>query len=267
MRELDNPPRLFEVEDAPAELRAWLSKAKDDVACPAEAEQLAHAAQVRFASSGSHRLRLRRSGHWAGRAMVGLAVVGLGLGGWYLLHGDGHTDTENDGTMHPFSNGPTPLQTPQLPTPPTVTAPVPAAGAFAAEESEPHPSATATHIARTHRREHDTVHRASISVQAEPAPTDSSRTDEFALLRAARQALEDHPQRALAISEEHARRFPVGMLAQERETIAVEALAKLGRTAQAQTRARAFLAAHPESPYKNRIDAALARLPAPQRAP
>jgi hypothetical protein len=84
--------------------------------------------------------------------------------------------------------------------------------------------------------------------------------DEYRLLRSARQALAVDSAKALDLTQEHVRRFPHGMLTQEREAIAVEALVQLGRPVQAKTRGQAFLAAYPVSPYRSRVEHALSRL-------
>lgn len=52
---------------------------------------------------------------------------------------------------------------------------------------------------------------------------------------------------ALAACAEHARRFPSGQLAEERESIAIRALMELGRKAEAVARATEFRARFPES--------------------
>jgi hypothetical protein len=85
----------------------------------------------------------------------------------------------------------------------------------------------------------------------------SQETTEGALLHAAHAAIADNPSRALALTAEHVRRFPSGMLVQEREVIAVEALARLGRAGEARARAAAFFATYPSSAYRHRVDDAL----------
>lgn len=105
--------------------------------------------------------------------------------------------------------------------------------------------------------------RPSASAAPASAPTTSQTTApseaEFALIRRAQLALAESPAQALALTDEHARTFPSGELAQERELTAVEALARLGRTADASNRAQAFLARFPRTPYVARIERALAR--------
>jgi hypothetical protein len=84
---------------------------------------------------------------------------------------------------------------------------------------------------------------------------------EIALLTGAEQALELSPRRTLALLGEHARRFPEGVLAQEREVLAVDAELALGRTAAAAQRARAFLARFPGSAHRHRLESLLASPP------
>lgn len=54
---------------------------------------------------------------------------------------------------------------------------------------------------------------------------------------------------ALRLLEQARLRFPRGALSQEREALAIEALAKTGAKASASRRARLFLEHHPSSPY------------------
>lgn len=84
--------------------------------------------------------------------------------------------------------------------------------------------------------------------------------DEPQLIEKARKALAADPRRALALAQEHQRRFPVGALGVEREVIALEALARLGQTAEARRRALAFEAKFPRSIHLPRVRALLARL-------
>ena len=60
---------------------------------------------------------------------------------------------------------------------------------------------------------------------------------------------------ALALATEHAKAYPHGVLAQEREFIAIQALVALGRTGAASSRARAFRQAYPGSSHLTRLDA------------
>jgi hypothetical protein len=77
------------------------------------------------------------------------------------------------------------------------------------------------------------------------------------LLRDAQDALRTAPAAALFLADEHAARFPAGVLAQEREVIAIEALIKTGRREEARARAARFLAAIPRTAYRPRVEALL----------
>jgi len=108
--------------------------------------------------------------------------------------------------------------------------------------------------------------RASVGTSAHPsdAPSDDHGTTapaaapdpgptEGALLLRARQELASDPSGALTLTQEHARRFPSGGLVQEREVLAIEALARLGRSSDARHRLDAFRARFPQSPHIERL--------------
>jgi hypothetical protein len=87
-----------------------------------------------------------------------------------------------------------------------------------------------------------TPHRASAS-------TTLDLTAELHLLELAQRALRDDPARALAIAEQHRRRFAHGQFVQEREMLAIQALVALGRHDRAAARARAFARSYPDSSH------------------
>ncbi len=78
---------------------------------------------------------------------------------------------------------------------------------------------------------------------------------EVRLLERAQDALRSRPAEALALADDHARRFPRGMLVQEREVIAIEALVKAGRVGEAKARAARFKERFPGSSHTRRVDA------------
>lgn len=87
------------------------------------------------------------------------------------------------------------------------------------------------------------------SSPASAAPAES----EVKMLERAQDALRARPSEALAIADDHARRYPGGMLAQEREVIAIEALARTGRAADAKARAARFEQRFPGSAQIPRV--------------
>ena len=88
-------------------------------------------------------------------------------------------------------------------------------------------------------------------------PFPSARATEVDLLDRAQDALSSRPGEALALADEHAVRYPAGVLAQEREVIAIDALVRLGRPGDARARADRFFRDFPASAHRPRIDAIL----------
>ena len=125
---------------------------------------------------------------------------------------------------------------------------VPAVTVPAAEDPivAPVPTATATALASA------TAQTASTGTAQ---PTDGE-TD-IALLKRAQMALGSSPGRALALSHEHAARFPRSAMSQEREMIAINALLAMGRAADARARARRFIVRYPKSAHRQRLKAML----------
>ncbi|MDB4975765.1 MAG: hypothetical protein JWN48_4106, partial [Myxococcaceae bacterium] len=78
-------------------------------------------------------------------------------------------------------------------------------------------------------------------------PKSGAPASELALLLQARKLVPVDPNAALQILAEHARRFPRGQLAPEREVLRIEALRKLGRFAEANERLRQFRRSYPDS--------------------
>ncbi|QRK11227.1 hypothetical protein JQX13_14810 [Archangium violaceum] len=90
------------------------------------------------------------------------------------------------------------------------------------------------------------------------APEAPPLDEELALLEGAYQALQrGEAAEALAEAERHAVRFPSGALAQEREVLAIDALVRMGRRAEAGARAGAFRARYPTSTHWVRIQGLL----------
>lgn len=96
------------------------------------------------------------------------------------------------------------------------------------------------------------VETAPVAPAAAAAPP-----SEGALLLRARQALPSDPASALELADEAGRRFPYGALSPEREVLAIEALAHLGRLPSARARFAAFRARYPQSPHLARLESLL----------
>ncbi len=108
--------------------------------------------------------------------------------------------------------------------------------------------------ARTDSRRNGTAAGAASPAKVgAPIPSAS----ELELVQRAEAALASDPQRALALASEHARDFPSGEFLQEREVIAIDALAHLGRNDESLRRARALIQRFPQTPYAVRIERAV----------
>ncbi len=94
-----------------------------------------------------------------------------------------------------------------------------------------------------------------VGIAAPARSPPSEGEEEPQLLQRALAVLATSPSQALALTDEHARRFPAGALGQERERIAIEALVKLGQRGAAVERATRFLAVYPRSAHRSRIEA------------
>ena len=93
------------------------------------------------------------------------------------------------------------------------------------------------------------------SAVAEPAREAGNLHSEARLLAQARAQLTTDPRATLGACEQHQREFSRGVLSQEREVLAVEALVRLGRTAEAQARVARFRAKFSGSPHLPRLEA------------
>lgn len=95
------------------------------------------------------------------------------------------------------------------------------------------------------------------SVSAIPSPKDPSLARERTLLDMARTALSRGDVSAALVSlDTHAREFPSSQLAQEREVLAIQALAVGNRLPEARRRGAAFRASYPTSPLLPIVDEA-----------
>lgn len=114
----------------------------------------------------------------------------------------------------------------------------------APSQEEPVPAATTETVAGPHTGR-DPPRALSSAVAQGPS--------ELQLLREAQRLQASDPAAALAVVARHQRLFPSGVLAQERELVAVDALTRLGRSEAARARAAAFLRQYPGSVHALRI--------------
>jgi hypothetical protein len=101
-------------------------------------------------------------------------------------------------------------------------------------------------------------HHAAAPAAAGAAPRSDLRA-EIALIDATRNAVAAHDDdRALALVRRYEATYPGGTFRPEAAVLRIEALANLGRSGEARTLARRFIAAHPDNPLADRV-ARLAR--------
>lgn len=81
--------------------------------------------------------------------------------------------------------------------------------------------------------------------------------DEMEITARSRRSLARRPARALALALEGNRRFADGLFVEERDAIAVLALAALDRNEEARGRGARFLRSHPRGPFSERVRRAI----------
>lgn len=92
-------------------------------------------------------------------------------------------------------------------------------------------------------------------------PRMGSLTAEMRILNRARELLAEHPAEALGVIAEHRRQHPQGVLREEREAFAIEALLDLEHSAEAERRYYDFLRDYPESNFRERLRERMSRPP------
>ena len=95
------------------------------------------------------------------------------------------------------------------------------------------------------------------SAASAPSPAAAGVTSELELVKRAGQLLKSDPAQAFRLTTDHARLYPSGALAEEREVIAIDALASLGRASAARSRAERFMASYPRSAHLSRVQHAI----------
>jgi hypothetical protein len=123
-------------------------------------------------------------------------------------------------------------------------------GAPEIQERETSPPHVPSRPRRTHARSNSGATRAE---------SESGQSSEIALIEAAEGMLSGAPRESLRLTAEHARLFPEGRFSQEREVIAIDALARLGNIDGARARAENFRRMHAGSAYARRVERILSR--------
>ncbi len=266
MNRMDEPPRLTEDFGVPAGLRELLGAAQQDGLSPKELEHVVHGVETKLnpvpsddPSSGLKTSARPRALGKAGTrltsslaAKIGIVLlVAAGVGGSI-----GYVAIKR--SERPL---PTPVVTPVA----VETAKVEALLSVSGAQSDPSTAvrevpaipaeAPVTNTIQKPVRGTSATIQPKRSAESRSGATDdaASMVEEHRLLRAARASLADNPQQAFNLTQEHRRRFPQGMLSQEREVLAIEALSRLGKSSEARTRAGQFSQRYPDSPHRARV--------------
>ncbi|HEY8924174.1 MAG TPA: hypothetical protein VIU64_07315 [Polyangia bacterium] len=196
-----------------------------------------------------------------GKIAIGLVVAAAGAGGTVVALKRGadtgaHKGAAAVATRSAPSRAGSSLG--ERPVPRVAPAPAAASGSFALtrELSMPAPLTAAPTSAPA-----PVAPLASGRSRSRPAPSrptgraPSSSLEELRLLDLADAAVQSDPSLALRLTEQHARRYPNGLLGDERDVIEIAALVRLGRREPARAKASSFLRAHPGSAYAAKVRA------------
>lgn len=96
---------------------------------------------------------------------------------------------------------------------------------------------------------------------AEEDPRMQTLGAEMRMLNRARTLLGEHPAEAIGVIDDHRRQYPEGVLREEREAFAIEALLALERVEEAERRYYDFLRAFPDSEHRAHLQRAMQRPP------
>lgn len=207
----------------------------------------------------------------AGKIAVGVAIaVGLGAA-WWGLSGEDAGSGGDPAAMVQAPEVPPPARTETTPGPvatpsivPPPPAPTPAVALPTEEEAVPAEEEVVVidedDAPKPHARKPG--HTGGHKKKTAAAPLSAQDAiEEASLISRARASLAGSPKQALALTTKAKRQFPGGMLGEEREAIAIQALAKLGRAEEANARGKRFLGAHTASPHAAAVRRAIQTAP------
>jgi hypothetical protein len=234
MTDPDDPSRLFESPSAPAGLRDVLRTASNDVGTDAQVARLAQRLGPLLGPVGPALPAAAGKALGLKLALAGAALIVAGGGAW-LLASSPSARPPSAPTKSPVSSSAKPDSGAINTTPAAPVAPAPVASVAEPTVAEPEPAPAAS------------------PAKLPGKPTPPAQPSEAELLEQARSALKGDPARALQRANEHAARFPRGVLVQEREVLAIQALRKLGRSAEADRRSEAFAKAFPGSAFARKL--------------
>ena len=270
MKELDSRAEAFVREAASAEAEFVLSRTqRDEIRRRFDARRSGGAPRprgpMRAVASVGAALAFGFPA-WAAAA-VGLAV---GVGTVFVVVTREHSTRPRDAAAIPFAEPPRPVDhdawtaTPYLS--PTPTAPAPDSSTVASTVVEPSPSPTppARHVVPAPAASSGGSQMPAAASAESPSPG-SGLGAEAALLESAERSLRDHDDaRALALLDEHARRFPDGIFLVEAEAARAIATCETGDGERGSKLAADFERRWPNAPVLARVLAAC-RIPRTDR--
>jgi len=247
MTEPSDPPRYVDDGSAPSGLARLLADAKSDLPTDAQLSEL----RTRLGPLLAAPAPLPR-GPMSRAALPKLVAVTAAAGvvvaaSWWLR--------AREARPLPAK----PLATQSAPTAATAALPADAPGIASVGSPVPPPSASPSLAASPSASLSSPPAAGVPSGKSSSLNAAASALTEAALLERARSELSAQPAAALADAQLHAARFPHGLLAQEREVIAIAALRRLGRSAEANARAARFDARYPNSAHQHTVDDVPAR--------
>jgi hypothetical protein len=235
---MSDPVRWKQGGGAPGDLDSLLRRAPGPRAMSAaeRARTAARVAQVPVALGGGAGWAA-----WAKGIALAAGLGAAGLAGYGLLH------DRPTAIVAPLQRLPADrLRGVRLTSPAPIEATSPEAPSLPAVSDPP-----AASIARAQPRSLD--HAAPPLDSTAPATDADELLREAELLEKARADISRDPASSLRSLDQHREGFVDGQLTAERELLAIDALARQGRAAEARARAAAFLARFPSSPYADRV--------------
>ena len=231
-----NEPKRWSSQgsDVDPVLRSVLRYARDLKPNSAELLSVVHGTEARHRPTPAPRSR-RRPGAWGLVALAATFAAGAALASY--TNGLWFAPTVS---VTPSSVAPAPKP---APTPPA------RAGVAVTPAARPEPSVAVPAAAN---RVTPAPATPAVAVSAPPAP-DSAQ--DAALLQEARGLVASNPARALTLTRDHELHFPNSALTEERQALRIEALAHLGRHAEAARALSAFDRRFPRSIYARRLHA------------
>lgn len=229
---MTEPERWLTSTDAPGPMRDMLLEAQK--VGPSTLERAALAGKLGVATSGLAIVP----------ALKGLAFATLVAGGVWVA-----------------ATGGAPLEPAAPRLAPSVVQQAPVAQQVPVAKSEPVTSEAEPNAERQIKREQNPSEGAPPTVvppessskeaRVAPAPARSEmkKPSETSLIAGARNSLEASPDAALRLLSQHAKIYPSGILAEEREVLRIRALKSLGRAKDAQLQQQKFRKEHPESAH------------------